>query len=97
MTRNITQEYKSMAILTKVTTIHGEEKELYIRVNNVEVNNHGIKACALVRGFLSKDAFDNRMHFLHEERVEFDADLTKPLWEQVYDELKRKYPESVDV
>lgn len=85
-----------MAILARVKTIHGEEKELYIRINNVEVSNHGVKATALIRGFVSKDAFDNKMHFLHEEYVEFDSDVSEPLWGQVYSELKLLYVDSID-
>ena len=62
-----------MAILQTVETMFGEEKELYIRVNSVEVSNHGVKASALLRGFAS-----------NEETIEFDADVSGNLWEQAY-------------
>lgn len=77
-----------MAIIATVETIHGEQRELYIRVNNVEVNNHGASASALFRGFLSQDAFDADKHFLWEREVQFTADVSQPLWEQAYTALK---------
>ena len=47
-----------MAIQATVTTVHGEERSLYLRVNNSEISNHGMTSQALVRGFLSKEAFE---------------------------------------
>lgn len=85
-----------MAILTSLETNTGETKELYLRVNNAEVSNHGNKAIALVRGFISKQAFENGKHFAHEEVIEFDADVALPVWEQAYVAMKDKYPDSVD-
>lgn len=73
-----------MAILLKVETNYGEERELYIRVNNVEASNHGMKATALIRGFASKDAFENNKHYMYEESISFDADVSSNLWEQAY-------------
>lgn len=73
-----------MAILQTVETMFGEEKELYIRVNSVEVSNHGVKASALLRGFASKEAFEDKKHYMYEETIEFDADVSGNLWEQAY-------------
>jgi hypothetical protein len=85
-----------MAILATVKTIHGEERSLYLRVNNTEVGNHGAMSHALVRGFLSEEAFNTGKHYIHEETVEFLADVSRPLWEQVYDQLKLSYSDAVD-
>lgn len=73
-----------MAIKATVTTPHGEERELYIRLNNVESSNHGVASHALFRGFLSKEAFESGAHFLWEREVEFRADVSLPLWPQAY-------------
>lgn len=73
-----------MAILATVETNYGEDRELYIRINNVEVSNHGVKASALIRGFASKEAFENKKHYMYEETIEFDADVSGNLWEQAY-------------
>lgn len=73
-----------MAILKTVPTQFGEDRELYIRLNNVEVSNHGVKAVALFRGFLSQEAFNNGSHFMYEQVVEFDADVSAPIWGQAY-------------
>lgn len=73
-----------MAILANVETMFGEKRELYIRVNNVEVSNHGVKASALLRGFASKEAFDSKKHYMFEKTIEFNADVSGNLWEQAY-------------
>lgn len=85
-----------MAILANVETNTGEVKSLYLRVNNIEVSNHGVKASALIRGFISKEAFNSGKHFAHEEQIEFDANVSLPIWEQVYVVLKGKYLDSED-
>ncbi|EOX3456117.1 hypothetical protein ACPFUK_003332 [Vibrio cholerae] len=77
-----------MAVLAKVVTMHGEEKELYVRLNNVEVSNHGVQANALFRGFISREAFDNGFHYVWEREFQFTADVSKPVWEQAYAQLK---------
>lgn len=73
-----------MALLAEVETIHGEKRKLYIRLNNVEVSNHGVGSRALFRGFLSEQAFKEQKHFLWEEYIEFKPDVSKPVWEQAY-------------
>lgn len=78
-----------MAIRAEVETPFGESRELYIRLNNVEAGNHGVLATAKFRGFLSEQAYISGAHYLWEKDVEFNADVTKPLWEQAYSELKR--------
>ena len=77
-----------MAIQATITTQHGEDRELYIRLNNVEASNHGVAANALFRGFISKEKFDAGANYLWEREVEFSADVTKPLWGQAYQALK---------
>lgn len=77
-----------MAIKANVDTLHGENRELYIRLNNVETSNHGVKSNALFRGFLSEEAFKAGNHYMYEKQVEFDADVSAPLWAQAYGVLK---------
>jgi len=86
-----------MAIKATIKTKFGEERELYVRLNNVEVSNHGVKSRALFRGFLSKEAFDGGASYIHEELIEFNADVAVPLWGQAYDKLKEVYPDSADI
>lgn len=77
-----------MAILATVETQFGENKELYIRLNNVEASNHGMKATALFRGFISKEAFESGKNFMFEKEVQFDAEVSSNLWEQAYRHIK---------
>ncbi|AUR93115.1 hypothetical protein NVP1183O_17 [Vibrio phage 1.183.O._10N.286.48.B7] len=77
-----------MAILATVETQFGEDKELYIRLNNVEASNHGMKATALFRGFISKEAFEDGKNFMYEKEVQFNADVSSNLWEQAYSHIK---------
>jgi len=77
-----------MAIKAKVETAHGEERELYIRLNNLEASNHGVTSRALFRGFVSEQAFNAGKQYLWEHTVEFTPDVSKPLWEQAYRALK---------
>jgi len=79
-----------MAILATVTTEHGEDRELYIRLNNMNASNHGVYAKATFRGFASKAAFDEGKRYMYEHVVGFMADVSKPLWEQAYSELKKE-------
>lgn len=73
-----------MAVMAVIKTTFGEDRECYIRLNNVEVSNHGQKATALFRGFISEDAYKSGAGFVWERDVEFDADVTKPIWTQAY-------------
>lgn len=77
-----------MAILATVKTMYGEERELYIRLNSLESSNHGVATSALFRGFLNQTAFEDGVHYMWEQSVEFVADVSLPLWEQAYGELK---------
>lgn len=86
-----------MAIKIKEETMFGEERELYVRLNNVEASNHGERATALFRGFLSEQAFRDGKHYVFEKTVEFVADVSTSLWEQAYVALKSEYPEATDV
>lgn len=77
-----------MAIKATITTQYGEDRELYIRLNNVEASNHGAASRALFRGFISKEKFEGGANYLWEQEVEFAADVAQPLWEQAYQALK---------
>lgn len=77
-----------MAIMATVETVYGEERELYIRLNNVDASNHGVAATAKFRGFLSEQAYTNGASYVWEKDVEFNADVTRSLWVQAYLELK---------
>ena len=88
-----------MAIKATITTSFGEDRECYIRLNNVEASNHGVPAKALFRAFLSKEAFDGGSNFVAEFDVEFEADVSQLLWSQAYAELtvQNTWPDHVDV
>lgn len=73
-----------MAITATVTTQFGEDRVVYIRLNNLEANNHGMPAQALFRGFLSAEAFAAGSHYVSEHSVEFTPDVSLPLWPQAY-------------
>ena len=73
-----------MAIQATITTQFGEERECYIRLNNIEASNHGAPARALFRGFLSREAFEGAASFVWEREVEFTPDVASPLWPQAY-------------
>lgn len=77
-----------MAIQATVTTAYGEERSLYIRLNNMETSNHGVTSQAKFRGFLSQEAFANLSHYMWECDIEFVADVSQPLWPQAYEALK---------
>lgn len=80
-----------MAIQATVTTKYGEDRSLYIRLNNMESSNHGVASQAKFRGFLSQEAFLAGKHYLWERDVEFVADVALPLWPQAYEVLKTEY------
>ena len=77
-----------MAIITNVKTSFGEDRELYIRLNNIEASNHGEMCIAKFRGFLSQEAYHAGANYAWEQDVEFMADVTQPLWGQAYQALK---------
>ena len=79
-----------MAVKAKVQTLFGEEREVYIRLNSVEASNHGWASHALFRGFLSKEAFQSGSHYVWEKEIEFFPDVSKPVWEQAYEALKKE-------
>lgn len=73
-----------MAIQATVTTQFGEDRKVYIRLNNIEASNHGFPATALFRAFLSREAFEAGAHYVWEKQVEFSPDVSKPIWPQAY-------------
>lgn len=84
-----------MAITAEVSTIHGEQRRLYIRLNNIETSNHGVQSVAKFRGFISRDDFLDGAHYMWEVDIFFSADVSLPLWSQAYDHLKT-IPEFAD-
>ena len=86
-----------MAVLINLTTSHGETRELYVRLNNVEASNHGVETHALFRSYISREAFKSGANYIDEHPVSFIADVTKPLWEQAFSKLKELYPDAIDV
>lgn len=82
-----------MAILARVETHHGEERELYIRLDHFErLNNHGAPALAVFRGYISKEAFDARAAFVWELGIELEANAPEKPWELAYSELQKMTP-----
>lgn len=77
-----------MAIQATVATEYGEDRSLYIRLNNLESSNHGVASKAKFRGFLSQETFADGKHYLWERDIEFVADVSLPLWPQAYEVLK---------
>lgn len=77
-----------MAIQGVVATEFGEQRSLYIRLNNIEASNHGVPCNVKFRGFISKETFDSGSRYLWEMDIEFIADVSLPLWAQAYDALK---------
>lgn len=88
-----------MAIQATVTDAYGEQRNLYIRLNNIESSNHGVASYAKFRGFLSQGAFSDNRQYLWEQDVEFIADVSQSLWPQAYDALKQvaAFADAVDL
>jgi hypothetical protein len=84
-----------MAVTAKLKTSHGEERDLYVRVNSISTNNHREISLVLFRGFLSKETFQSGASYMWEKELEMHLDVSAPLWPQAYDELKI-LPEFVD-
>lgn len=85
-----------MAISAFINTSFGERRMCYIRINNIEASNHGAPATALLRAFLSREAFDSGAHYVMEKNIEFVADVSRPLWIQAYEHAKLR-PEFEEV
>lgn len=77
-----------MAVKATVETNFGEERELYIRVNNLEASNHGAHCLAKFRGFTSQAKYQEGFGYVWERDIEFSPDIALPLWEQAYNEFK---------
>jgi hypothetical protein len=82
-----------MAIVAKVETRFGEERELYIRLNHFDqLANHGVPARAVFRGYASEEAFQNGAEFMFEQAVEFPADAPSAPWKAAYAALAKFDP-----
>lgn len=88
-----------MAIQTLVATEYGENRSLYIRVNNIEASNHGVPSNVKFRGFLNRGAFEAGARSVWELDMEFFADVALPLWPQAYKALKaeKKWVDALDL
>lgn len=84
-----------MAISAVVQTPYGEDRDLYIRINNISTSNHGVSSYALFRGFISREAFLAGSSYLWEKELELVLDVSQPIWTQTYLEIK-KLPEFAD-
>jgi hypothetical protein len=85
-----------VAIQATIETDYGESRSLYIRINSVEVSNHGLASSALVRGYLSQDAFAAGKPYVWEREVQFTPDVSQPVWPQAYSVLKQALQDSTD-
>lgn len=88
-----------MAIQATVNTEFGEERILYIRLNNIEASNHGVLSNVKFRGFISKEAFEGGSRYLWEKDMDFLANVDLPLWAQAYSALKKEimFSDAVDL
>ncbi|ANC85473.1 hypothetical protein [Sphingomonas sp. NIC1] len=80
-----------MGVLVDLPIDTGETRRIYVRLNNFDqVANHGVPATARFRGFICRDAYESGGRFVFERVVEFDADVSQPLWAQAYAALRRE-------
>lgn len=86
-----------MAILAKLQTNHGEERDCYIRLNNMAIANHPVgtgaagaafTSHALFRGFLSQAAFEAGGAYVWEREIEFSPDVGGNIWAEAYAALQ---------
>lgn len=77
-----------MAVTTRIETDFGDKRDVYIRLNNVEVSNHGVEATALFRGFANEAASRGGKRYLWEREIVFAADVALPIWPQAYAALR---------
>jgi hypothetical protein len=85
-----------MAINAKLETNYGEERDLYIRLNNLETVSKHAGAVARFRGFVSEKAFKAGKNYVWEKLVEFPCDIGGNLAEQAYFVLKKEISNAVD-
>lgn len=77
-----------MALTNTMFTQYGENRPLYVRVNNMSVSNHGVNATVLFRGYLSQEAFAANAQFVWEQEMELPMAVDQSLWSQAYQALK---------
>lgn len=85
-----------MAVTQTLVTEFGENRELYVRVNNLTANNHGEGSTTnhggintvLFRGYYSEEAFRNSGRFVWELEMNVVFDVSLALWPQAYTVLK---------
>lgn len=84
-----------MALIIRTQTLFGEERDLYVRINNFEqLTNHSEAGAdrVLFRGYISKEAFEQRRAFVWELALDAPVDVHAPVWSQAYEALKAYDP-----
>jgi len=82
-----------MGIKARVMTKFGEKRDCYVRINNVDDvqnNKDGTTVKPRLRAYL--DSFENGKPYVWDSveadlKLEFIVDISKPLWDQIYEEL----------
>jgi hypothetical protein len=82
-----------MAVKVNLLTSYGETRELYVRVNNLSVSNHGVDSPVLFRGYLGQAEFQAGGNFVYELEASMAFDVAQPIWEQAYTQLKQQFPD----
>ena len=77
-----------MAVTASLTTLYGETRDLYVRVNSLSTSNHGVSSSALFRGYIGQEQFQAGGGYVWEFEMDFMVDVSGPIWEQAYAALK---------
>lgn len=78
-----------MGLRARVLTIFNEERDVYIRINSIFLNNHGAPSTATFRGYLTDNPVAENAPMVWELTVSImDLDVTQNVWAQAYDALK---------
>lgn len=80
-----------MALTASVETTHGETRELYVRLNNIQYYNSDSPSCALFRGYVNRQAYVDGKQFMWEKVVYFEAtdvDLRKSAYLAIKEDVK---------
>lgn len=85
-----------MALLANLTTVYGENRELYVRVNSLSSSNHGVASSVLYRGFISEEAYRANGLYVWELELQTMIDVSGAIWTQAYEALKALPAETED-
>ncbi len=78
-----------MAIIATVKTMYGEDRELYIRINHAEINNHNVNSEFTFRGYLVEVDY-SEAKYIYEHIINMIVDVTGNIWQQAYEKLKEE-------